>query len=78
MGVEPWVYLRDVRTHLPGPPAGLLGDLLPDHWQATYPAEATPPAVPATDGASMLPRRLPYLDRCIIVIRPYQPFAVTR
>jgi len=32
-------------------PAEHLGDLLPDHWQATRRAEASPPAVPATDSA---------------------------
>jgi hypothetical protein len=43
--------LQDVLTRLPTTPAGQLGDLPPDHWQATRRAEATPPAVPATDGA---------------------------
>jgi len=51
-GVEPWAYLQDVLTRLPAPPVGPLGDLLPDHWQATRRAEATPPAVPATDSAA--------------------------
>jgi transposase len=49
LGVEPWAYLQDVLTRLPTTPAGQLSDLLPDHWQATRRAEATPPAVPATD-----------------------------
>jgi transposase len=52
LGVEPWAYLQDVLTRLPAPPVGPLGDLLPDHWQATRRAEATPPAVPATDSAA--------------------------
>jgi transposase len=34
LGVEPWAYLQDVLTRLPTTPAGQLGDLLPDHWQA--------------------------------------------
>jgi transposase len=49
LGVEPWAYLQDVLTRLPTTPAGQLSDLLPDHWQATRRAEATPAAVPATD-----------------------------
>jgi transposase len=34
LGVEPWAYLQDVLRRLPTTPAGQLGDLLPDHWQA--------------------------------------------
>ncbi len=49
LGVEPWAYLQVVLTRLPTTPAGQLSDLLPDHWQAIRRAEATPPAVPATD-----------------------------
>jgi transposase len=58
LGVEPWAYLQDVLTRLPATPDGPLGDLLPDHWQATPRSEATPPAaatgsaVPATTPAS--------------------------
>jgi transposase len=45
LGVEPWAYLQDVLTRLPAMPAGQLGDLLPDHWQAAREARmATPPA----------------------------------
>jgi transposase len=51
LGVEPWAYLQNVLTRLPMTPAEHLGDLLPDHWQATRRAEASPPAVPATDSA---------------------------
>ncbi len=44
LGVEPWTYLQDVLTRLPGTNAGQLGDLLPDHWQAARDAKmATPP-----------------------------------
>ncbi len=44
LGVEPWAYLQDVLTRLPGPPAGPLDELLPDRWQevrATANAGAT-------------------------------------
>jgi transposase len=57
LGVEPWAYLQDVLTRLPTTPAGLIGDLLPDRWQAARQAmpaiplsqataTATPPATP--------------------------------
>jgi transposase len=39
LGVEPWAYLQDVLTRLPTMPAGQLGDLLPDHWQAARQAK---------------------------------------
>jgi hypothetical protein len=46
LGVEPWAYLQDVLTRLPATPAGQLGDLLPDHWQAAREAKmAIPPAL---------------------------------
>jgi transposase len=55
LGVEPWAYLQDVLMRFPAMPAGLLGDLLPDHWQAARQAKlATPPApaaVPTTPSA---------------------------
>jgi hypothetical protein len=48
LGVEPWAYLQDVLTRLPGTPIGQLGDLLPDHWRdARQAAMATPPATEA-------------------------------
>ncbi len=47
--VEPWAYLQDVLTRLPTTPAGQLGDLLPDHWQAVRQARVATPAAPATD-----------------------------
>jgi transposase len=34
LGIEPWAYLQDVLTRLPGLPAERLDELLPDHWQA--------------------------------------------
>jgi hypothetical protein len=49
--VEPWAYLRDLLARLPTTPDGPLGDLLPDHWQATPRSEATPPAVTASGSA---------------------------
>jgi transposase len=52
LGVEPWAYLQDVLTRLPATAAGQLRDLLPDHWEATRPAEATPPAVAVTESAA--------------------------
>ncbi|HEV3260146.1 MAG TPA: IS66 family transposase [Gemmataceae bacterium] len=48
LGVEPWAYLQDVLTRLPTTPAGQLGDLLPDHWQAVHRAQVTTPAAPPT------------------------------
>jgi hypothetical protein len=49
LGVEPWVYLQDVLTRLPATPAGQLGDLLPDHWQAARQARMATPAAPVSD-----------------------------
>jgi transposase len=43
LGVEPWAYLQDVLTSLPTTPAGQLGDLLPDHWQAACQAKIAMP-----------------------------------
>ena len=49
LGVEPWAYLRDVLTRLPTTPAGQLGDLLPDRWQAARQAQMAKPPAPATE-----------------------------
>jgi hypothetical protein len=51
LGVEPWAYLQDVLTHLPTMPAGQLGDLLPDHWQAARQAK-TPSPPPVTESTT--------------------------
>jgi hypothetical protein len=40
-GHDPFVYLRDVLTRLPGHPKGQLVELLPDRWKPRDPAEAT-------------------------------------
>ena len=53
LGVEPWAYLQDVLTRLPTTPAGQLGDLLPDHWQAARRGRLTNLAAPATDTTSL-------------------------
>jgi hypothetical protein len=58
LGVEPWAYLHDVLTRLPATPAGQLGGLLPDHWQAARgPKLATPqsPVIAATATSAELP-----------------------
>jgi hypothetical protein len=47
--IEPWAYLQEVLTRLPTAPAGSLGDLLPDRWQAARKATAAPTP---TDSAS--------------------------
>ena len=47
--VEAWAYLQDVRTRLPPMPAGQIGDLLPDHWQAARHAKLATGPAPATD-----------------------------
>jgi transposase len=49
LGVEPWAYLQDVLTRLPATPAGQLGDLLPDQWQAAHQVQMASPSAPATD-----------------------------
>src|SRR6516162_3680322 len=49
LGVEPWAYLQDVLTRLPATPAGQLGDLLPDHWQAARQARMATPAATGID-----------------------------
>ena len=46
LGVEPWAYLQDVLTRLPGLPADQLGALLPDRWQAARRARGAAPANP--------------------------------
>jgi transposase len=55
LGVEPWAYLQDVLTRLPGLPAERLAELLPDRWQAARQAAAATSAEPATDSASVSP-----------------------
>jgi hypothetical protein len=55
LGVEPWRYLQDVLMRLPTTPPGQLSDLLPEHWQAARRADATPPAMPATDTTAPAP-----------------------
>jgi transposase len=52
LGVDPWGYLQDVLTRLPTTPAGQLGDLLPDHWQAARRAKTAPPAATATESTT--------------------------
>jgi transposase len=49
LGVEPWAYLHEVLTRLPALPAGQLGELLPDHWQAARQAKRLTPPAAATD-----------------------------
>jgi hypothetical protein len=49
LGVEPWAYQRDMLTRLPTMPAGQLGDLLPEHWQATHGAALASRPVRAAD-----------------------------
>jgi hypothetical protein len=53
LGVEPWAYLQDVLAHLPTTPAGRLTDLLPDQWEATRLAKATP-AVPLANSDTLV------------------------
>src|SRR5262249_7134143 len=52
LGVEPWAYLQDVLTRLPMTPAGQLGGLLPDHWQAARQAQMVTPTAPATENTT--------------------------
>lgn len=49
LSVEPWAYLQDVLTRLPGTAAGQLGDLLPDYWQATRHTKLATMPAPTTD-----------------------------
>jgi hypothetical protein len=46
LGVEPWSYLQDVLTRLPGLPAARRAELLPDRWQAARRARQTSAAGP--------------------------------
>jgi transposase len=50
LGVEPWAYLQEVLTRLPGLPAEQLGELLPDRWEAARRARqaAAPAPVPSS------------------------------
>jgi transposase len=50
LGVEPWAYLQDVLTRLPGLPSERLAELLPDRWQASRPPAA--PTSPDSSGDS--------------------------
>jgi hypothetical protein len=57
LGVEPWAYLQDVLTRLPGLPAEHLSELLPDRWEAARrareaPPQAAQPPSPASPAAS--------------------------
>jgi hypothetical protein len=52
MGVDPWAYLRDALALLPTTPAGQLGDLLPDHWQAAHQAKIATPPRPVADATT--------------------------
>jgi transposase len=42
LGVEPWAYLQDVLSRLPGLPAERHAELLPDRWQDARQAQTTP------------------------------------
>src|SRR5262245_3834084 len=57
LGVEPWAYLQDVLTRLPTAPAGQLGDLLPDHWQAAR--QVSRPMQPASTSEKPPPAAQP-------------------
>jgi transposase len=55
LGVEPWAYLQDVLTRLPSLPAGQLGELLPDRWQAARqipPTTASETNTPSAESSS--------------------------
>jgi transposase len=52
LGIEPWAYLQDVLTRLPGLPAERLPELLPDRWQAARQAAAPASAAPSADSLS--------------------------
>jgi hypothetical protein len=39
LGVEPWGYLQDVLSRLPGLPAERRAELPPDRWQAARQAQ---------------------------------------
>jgi transposase len=53
LGVEPWAYLHDVLARLPATPAGQLGDLLPDRWQAAQQTKRATPPVPGNGCATL-------------------------
>jgi transposase len=55
LGIEPWAYLQDVLTRLPGMPAERLAELLPDRWQAARQAAAPTRAAPSADSPSTPP-----------------------
>jgi transposase len=44
LGIEPWAYLQDVLTQLPGLASERLGELLPDRWLAAHPQAVLKPA----------------------------------
>jgi len=54
LGVEPWAYLQEVLTRLPGLPTEQLGELLPDRWEAARRARmaSAPVPTPAASPAS--------------------------
>jgi len=43
LGIEPWAYLQDVLTRLPGLPTEQLDELLPQRWQAARQQAAQTP-----------------------------------
>jgi hypothetical protein len=49
LDLEPSTYLQEVLTRLPTTPAGQLGDLLPDHWQAARQATIRTLLMPVTN-----------------------------
>jgi transposase len=58
LGVEPWAYLQDVLTRLPGWSSAPLDELLPDRWEAARRARVSAAATadaaqaPSTESAS--------------------------
>jgi hypothetical protein len=63
LGVEPWAYLQDALTRLPTAPAGQLGDLLPDHWQAARQVSRPIPPASTSEKPPPAAQPLPNLDR---------------
>lgn len=52
LSVEPWAYLQEVLTRLPGLPASQLSNLLPDRWQTARQAQPTVPSDNSPSAAS--------------------------
>jgi hypothetical protein len=68
LGVEPWAYLQDVLTRLPGLPAEQLDALQPDCWQAARATATDASTTSAPDGSGSQVEQLPPASRAHVAM----------